>query len=394
LDPTKNSLKHPMTPPTESSSDAACTAPLRTEPQFVERVWGVPRESTEVCRFYPIEHSLQALVRSERSKRIGEVWLTGDSNRIAGGPLAGKTLKEATRACAERLLGAPGSRHPSGEHVFPLLVKFLFTADKLSVQVHPPDSAATELGSWGKTEMWHILDAEPGASIAFGFQEDIPREFFEKPNCLRQAATSGDIAAMLRWRSVRAGETYFIPAGTVHAIGAGLTVCEIQQNSDITYRLYDYNRPGTDGRPRALHVEESLRVLRATTPAGLTAPVNWPGEKGRTLLAACPYFVTERWSIETLRECNASGHVEVWIVIEGAAQIEAGDARERIKAGEAVIVPASVESLRIRPAPRCTLLRSYPPDWVRDVEIPLAAAGFTRERLGRVCFPATEEHAS
>jgi mannose-6-phosphate isomerase len=174
----------------------------RLRPRFLEKVWGA--------------YSLKPLFAG-KGKRIGEVWLEG----------------------------------PAGEPL-PLLIKFLFTTDKLSVQVHPNDEyAAKHHDCPGKTEMWHIVAAAPGAKLAVGFREAI------SPERLRAAVsdpTSNEVETMLDWREARAGDTFFIPAGTVHAIGAGLVLCEVQQQSDITYRLYDY------GRPRELHLEHGVAV--------------------------------------------------------------------------------------------------------------------------------------
>jgi mannose-6-phosphate isomerase len=150
------------------------------------------------------------------------------------------------------------------EPVDGILTKFLFTEQKLSVQVHPGGSA-------GKTEMWHILRAEPGASIALGFREPAPPR-----ERIREACLSGEILDLLRWVPVAPGETYFIPAGTVHALGEGIALCEIQQNNDVTYRLYDY------GRPRELHLDQGLAVIDATPhPGAASFPI------------ACDYFVTD-----------------------------------------------------------------------------------------------------
>jgi mannose-6-phosphate isomerase len=172
----------------------------KLEPSFHERVWG----STQLEPWFP-----------NSSSKIGEVWYEGPEGYAAEVPL----------------------------------VKFIFTTDKLSVQVHPDDTyARTHHDSPGKTEMWHVLAAKPGAKIAAGFRESITKEH------ARRAALSGEIEDLLQWHEAAAGDTFFIPAGTVHAIGAGLTICEIQQRSDITYRLFDY------GRPRELHLEHGLSV--------------------------------------------------------------------------------------------------------------------------------------
>ena len=196
----------------------------------------------------------------------------------------------------------------------PILVKLLVTSDKLSVQVHP----AGECGV-GKTEMWHILSAAPGAQIALGFTQPVGAE------ALRAAAASGDIESLLRWIPVSAGETYFIPAGTIHAIGAGITLCEIQQNSDITYRLYDY------GRPRELHLDRALEAadLDAWRHPGASRPQDL--EDGWKRLAACPHFATDirevkggfryvasQSGFELLMVVEGSGELNGWLLPEGA----------------------------------------------------------------------------
>jgi mannose-6-phosphate isomerase len=192
----------------------------RLQPSQRARVWG----STRLGPWFP-----------DPAEKIGEVWFTSDPPP-------------------------------------PLLVKFLFTTDKLSVQVHPG-------GPDGKTEMWHVLAAEPSATVAAGFEKPISAKR------LREAALSGEVESLLRWWKVRPGDTLFIPAGTVHAIGAGLTICEIQQYSDITYRLYDY------GRPRELHLDEGLGVADLGVHSGPIRPVD-------DLLVRCEYFETSRAAID------------------------------------------------------------------------------------------------
>jgi len=185
----------------------------RLTPRFVPKVWG----STHLEPWYP-----------DSAEKIGEVWFESDPKP-------------------------------------PLLIKFLFTTEALSVQVHPE----------GKTEMWHILAAEPGAKIAAGFREPITAER------LRESALSGEIEKLLEWHDARPGDTFFIPVGTVHAIGAGLTLCEIQQHSDTTYRLFDY------GRPRELHLDEGARVSRLGSHAARQS-----AREG--VLVSCPFFTTEK----------------------------------------------------------------------------------------------------
>ncbi|MDX2180747.1 MAG: class I mannose-6-phosphate isomerase [Bryobacteraceae bacterium] len=186
----------------------------KLSPKFVERVWGV----AALPPWF----------------RLGEVWFENDS---------------------------------------PLLVKFIFTTEKLSVQVHPAGPAGT-----GKTEMWHILKADPFASVAVGLREPVSKEAF------RTACLDGSVEDLLSWVPVSPGDTIFVPAGTVHAIGAGITLCEIQQNSDITYRLYDY------GRPRELHLEQGLAVATLDRHPGISTP-------NGARVAECEHFIADRVSI-------------------------------------------------------------------------------------------------
>ena len=174
----------------------------------------------------------------------------------------------------------------------PLLVKFLFTTEALSVQVHPE----------GKTEMWHVLAAEPGARVAAGFHTPISKER------LRESALSGEIEDLLEWHDARPGDTFFLPAGTVHAIGPGLTLCEIQQYSDITYRLFDY------GRPRELHLDQAIQVSHLGPHAALQ-----PAREG--VLVSCKYFTTEKLRIAGRLQCEPSGPGNMIAVLEGTLEI-------------------------------------------------------------------------
>ncbi|MGI8740970.1 MAG: type I phosphomannose isomerase catalytic subunit [Bryobacteraceae bacterium] len=252
--------------------------PTRLPATFKEKPWG----STDLAPWYP-----------SSNKKIGEVWFEAD---------------------------------------LPLLVKFLFTSSRLSVQVHPDDKfAAIHENSRGKTEMWHILRAEPGAQIALGLRDSIT------PRRLRQAALSGEIVDLLNWIDVRAGETFFTPAGTVHAIGAGLALCEIQQHSDVTYRIYDY------GSERELHLDKALQVCQTT---GFEAkPVTLPVE--------CPHFRTEALRLDQAADFKprADGF-ELLIFHEGEGAIGG----ERYRQGETWLVPAGASAFQINPSSGTRLL--------------------------------------
>lgn len=283
---------------------AALEQPIRLWPIFRERIWG--REC--LAPFFP---------GTPHTHPLGEVWFTFEDNPTAAGPNLGELL----RRNPEILGTAADSRRPG---TCPLLVKFLFTSERLSVQVHPDNSyAARRHGSRGKTEAWYVLEATPQGQIAAGFRETLSAER------LRQAARSGEIEQLLEWRNVRPGDVIFIPAGTVHAIGAGLTICEIQQNSDITYRLYDY------GRPRELHLEDGAAVARLgrhQTQARRVVLAGWREE-----LLACAYFRMERLRPQrTLKFEAGTPYYRILICTQGTGAI--GD--EAFAPGNVWLAPA------------------------------------------------------
>jgi len=211
------------------------------------------------------------------------------------------------------------------EERLPLLFKFLFTSERLSIQVHPDDAyAEAQHQSLGKTEMWHILRADEGSEIGLGFNKAFSAEE------VTAAARNGAIEDMLHWRKVRAGENYFVPAGEVHAIGAGVAICEIQQNSDITYRLYDY------GRPRELHLEHGMAVSHTGPYEGL-----------RSGVVECKYFRTERMRLDAA--LSVSGPRAVVMILEGKGRI-AGEPYEK---GEGWRL---LRNLTIEPSKTTTLL--------------------------------------
>jgi mannose-6-phosphate isomerase len=252
----------------------------RLQPRFLEKVWGSTR--------------LEPWFESTGAK-IGEVWFEG-----------------------------PEALPITGE--LPILVKFIFTTEKLSVQVHPADDyAARHHNSRGKTEMWHVLAAEPGARITAGFRERVSVER------LQAAALSGEIESLLEAHPASAGDTFFLPAGTVHTIGAGLVLCEIQQHSDLTYRLYDY------GRPRELHLDHALAVTRREPHAARQTP------KGDQLLS-CPYFTVVRKRIEGASLLPPRpGGFELLIVTEGQGWIGG----EPVRSGEVWYAPPRMQPLEV-----------------------------------------------
>jgi mannose-6-phosphate isomerase len=267
-------------------------------PTFAARIWG--RESLEPW-----------YVSTGLDEKVGEAWLTGPKSVVETGELAGKTLEEVWPE-------------------FPLLVKMLFPNEKLSVQVHPDDAQAQLIGlSRGKTECWYVLEAEAGATVACGLKDGVGVDDVAK------AVADGTLESLLRMVPVSVGDMVFVDAGTVHAIGPGATLLEVQQTCDVTYRLYDY------GRPRELHLDAGLAVVKTKTAAGLVAPKPMDGF---TRLIAAKYFVVDRYELgagDSARLENLSAGCVVGLNGSGAI------GGVEVTPGKAVVLPvgdSSVES--------------------------------------------------
>lgn len=248
-------------------------APFRIEPRFVGRVWGWK----DLHPWYD---------RAAKGEPIGEVWLTGDDCRVATGPHSGRTLIEIFREFPKAILGEDASSNDS-----PLLIKVIFAREKLSVQVHPDDRMAQMYGQpRGKTECWYVLAAEPDAEVAVGLKAGVNLD------TVKVAIEKGTLEECLDMVSVRAGELIFVDAGTVHAIWPGSVLLETQQNSDVTYRMYDY------GRGRELHIEKSLEAAKLVTDAGKVKPRVLAD---RTVLVESEYFTIERIPVEVSRSSKS-----------------------------------------------------------------------------------------
>jgi mannose-6-phosphate isomerase len=302
--------------------------PLLLQPQFHERVWG----TRELAPFYSREVS---------GGPIGEAWLTGDNCTVSNGPLAGRTLAELSRQFGGQFLGDAGKDAAR----FPLLIKFLFPKEKLSVQVHPDDEGAAKVGQpCGKTECWYVLQAEPGAKVGLGLRSGTTKTEVEL------AIRETRMEHLLNWIDVQAGDMIYVDAGTVHAIGGGAVIVETQQNSDTTYRLYDY------GRPRELHIEHGLSVTKERTYAGKVIAGQPQSEHGKMQvnLVTSPCFVVDQFKLIRPWEFRRPRHMKrsVWCLVatRGCGVIETeGSAPVTFTSGEAVAIPASVEKFTIKP---------------------------------------------
>lgn len=317
--------------------------PLRMSPAFDPRPWG----TQDLSPIYPNQHF---------AEKIGESWLTGDRCRVANGPLQGKTLSALSAEYGPDLVGHV-AKDPTR---FPLLVKFLFPHEKLSVQVHPDDEAAWRLGQpWGKTECWYVAHAKPGAQVALGLKSGVTKTQFE------QAIHESRAEELLHWINVFPGDMIYVAGGTIHTLGAGAIIVETQQQCDTTYRLYDY------GRARELHLREGLSVLKENVGSGKVAraeprAIDGSGNRCWRLIAS-PHFVVEMFELREphqFRVCaeNIRKSVQILVAIEGCGVVEAnGTEPLAITKGDAVVVPASLTEFRVRPQWMLEFLRSSLP---------------------------------
>lgn len=342
--------------------------PLLLEPLLVERIWGGQR----LQHLFP--RQLPAV------GRIGETWESATGTRIVNGPLAGQTLGAVAVAFGVALTGHRAATTP--ELPFPLLAKFIDAAADLSIQVHPDDRYAREhLGQLvGKTEAWHILDAAPGAVIYHGCRESA------EPAELASALARGRLLDYLQTVPVRAGETFFTPAGTIHAIGAGIVLYEIQQYSDVTFRLYDWDRTDDAGRPRELHLEQGLAVVDVTPPAlHAIPPLPLDATGQRRVLVACRPFALEAWQPRAaLTSTLDGGTFHLLTILAGEAAVEAAGVTLPLVAGQTALIPASSGTYQLQPTPATRLLVSYVPDLAHDIVQPLRALGHADAEIARL----------
>lgn len=310
------------------------TEPILVTPVIQGRIWGGRR--------------LASIYGNCPAGPIGEAWLTSDRalapSRVAAGTYAGITLHERI-AVDPRAIYGDGTAPPPG---FPLLIKWLDAADVLSVQIHPSDSEARALGETdqGKMEAWVVIDAVPGARLVHGLVPGTSKV------AVADAIAAGALEPLLRWIPVQRGDAVFVPPGTLHAVGAGIVLLEIQNNSDMTYRFYDWNRVDATGRSRALHTDKGLAVLRVDSasdaelrPIPILSP--WPGEH----LVRCEAFSIDRFRCAgTLRYESAASlfaPVSVLCVVDGALMLKSEHGEIALATGAAVIIPAQLRSFSI-----------------------------------------------
>ncbi len=306
---------------------------LKLEPAYRDYVWGGNRLRPGI-------------------DPTAEAWIVWKDNRIQSGPLAGKTLSEVANQFGDALLGSKATSRTGTR--FPLLIKLLDCAQWLSLQVHPNDEQAVQLegpGQFGKTEAWHVLESEPDAKLIAGLQPNT------SPEALAESIRNGTVIDHVQYAKVKKGDSVFVPAGTLHALGPGLLIYEVQQTSDWTYRVYDWGRPVTEKRP--LHIEKSIQVTRADFTAPVI-PMPEHGDGTRNTLVECNYFTLELLSAKsnsiTLDTKSESFHAIT--VIEGKAILQAGDEQVELEKFQTAVVPASRGEYQFKPLENCQALKS------------------------------------
>ncbi|RMG59492.1 MAG: mannose-6-phosphate isomerase, partial [Bacteroidetes bacterium] len=320
--------------------------PLRFQPRYVEKIWGGQKIRTVLGKDFGA------------AANCGETWevsgVPGHLSIVAAGPLAGQSLADLLRTHRADLAGQ--SVYDRFGNTFPLLIKFIDAADDLSIQVHPDDALAQQRhGSFGKTEMWYIFDADPGSRLFVGFNQDLD------PASYQAALDEGRILDVIHTEAVSPGDVYFIPAGRVHSIGKGLLLAEIQQTSDVTYRLYDFDRVDANGQGRELHTELALDAIDFDRPP--TYATDYDREAADVELASCPYFQTHRLALSATMTRDLSGRdsFTIFICVGGGATLQAGDHHTSLRLGDVILVPACLSAVQLIPDGQVSLLETWVP---------------------------------
>ena len=319
--------------------------PYLFQPILKEIIWG----GTDIRPFKGM---------TPTQEKIGESWelshVDGDFSVVTYGADKGKTIDELIREYGESLLGA-GVMKRFGTR-FPLLIKFIDAWDDLSIQVHPDDALAEKRHhSFGKTEMWYVIKATSDAALYCGFSQPIDADEYVR------RVEDNSIMEVLKRYNVTAGDVFFLPAGRVHAIGAGCFIAEIQQTSNITYRIYDYNRKGADGKGRELHTELAKDAIDYTFQSDYRTHYT-PQPGAAVELVQCPYFTTRLLETETpmMRDYATLDSFVVYICMAGSVELRDDNGNElTVSQGQTVLFPATTQSVTLKPAPQAKLLETY-----------------------------------
>ena len=321
--------------------------PLKFKPIFKDKVWGGQKIHTELGLDFG------------KLPNCGELWaisgIEGEQSVVENGFLAENELNELIEVYMGDLVGEKVFKQ--FEEEFPLLIKFLDANDWLSIQVHPDDELAKQRGiGYGKTEMWYILEAEKNAELISGFNRKLDEENY------LQYFENGKMKEILNFEKVKKGDVFFIPAGRVHALGPGILLAEIQQTSDTTYRIYDWDRPGSDGKLRQLHTEEALDAIDFTFHKEYKTLYESKPNSTSSLVNS-QYFTTNLIELDktVLKNTSQLDSFVIYMGVEGTCSIKFEGGSVNINKGETVLVPASINNLIIEPLPKSKLLEIYIP---------------------------------
>lgn len=306
--------------------------PLKFIPILKEKIWGGSKLSTNFNK------------EGDKNNKFGESWelsgVTDNISKVAEGPLKGKDLNQLIETYGSEFLGARVLRQFKGQ--FPLLFKFIDAAEDLSIQLHPDDALAKERhDSFGKTEMWYIMEAEEKARLLIGFNDGVDQREYA------QHISENKILDIINTEAIEKGDAFFIAPGTVHAIGAGTVLAEIQQTSDITYRLYDWDRPGLDGNMRALHTEEAKAAINFdTSKPRLDYDTE---ENGIATMCQSAYFNTSKITCNSKLDIDYTGldSFKVFMCVEGEVLIDTNDTKTSLIKGETLLIPACINQVTI-----------------------------------------------
>ncbi|ACL70898.1 type I phosphomannose isomerase catalytic subunit [Halothermothrix orenii] len=339
--------------------------PLKFKPVYKSKIWGGRKLKDVFNRDLP-------------DQNIGESWEVAahpnGTSIVANGSLKGQSLPDIINTYGDKITGE--KLVDICQERFPLLIKLLDAEKKLSVQVHPDNDYAHRVeNDSGKTEMWYIIDARPGARLVYGLKPGTTKEQLAK------AIKRGEIEKYLNRVPVKKGDVFFMPSGTIHAIEEGILLAEIQQNSDTTYRVYDWDRVGQDGNPRPLHIEKALDVINFKTDSSLVnyKPLSVNTDQyRRDFLAACPYFVTEYIEVKDEIDFIINKFI-VLMCLKGTGEIHYNNRKTRIAAGETLLIPAALEKIKIRG--NVNFIKTFIPSSKSNVINELAELGFDEDKI-------------
>jgi mannose-6-phosphate isomerase len=359
--------------------------PLQLSPVFKPKIWG--QRNLEPFFSRPggkpggphswLGHSDSPIGAKDP---IGEVWITDEGSRFLNGPSAGLTLKEASQKYGVELNGSAWQ-----DSRFPLLAKYIYTRDWLSVQVHPDDDYARvhDPGNFGKCEMWYFLSSDDSGEVLLALKAGVTKE------SLAEAFENGTSRNLIQPFHPKAAEAAFVPPGTVHALGPGLVLFEVEENSDLTYRLDDFGRVGLDGKPRPLHWQKGLDVTRVELPQYRDLPrLEFHEPYGlRRWVLACRYFALEELMLAKIASFTGSTErVETLSILSGEGRVETEAGWMAYRTGDTWVIPPSVRNYRLAPEEPSRLLKFYVPDIDKDFRSPLAARGVSFEQIDRIVF--------